>query len=113
MHSGINLEAKMSINVAITKKTMELPAGAYLDTNYKLYYADGTSLLDGLPEDMQDMVHSYWGTFPPQNPLIGDVFGLVLFVLWVISFFGNGLILWIFLTTKELRTPVRLKISFE
>ena len=56
MHSDINLEAKMSTNVAITKKTMELPAGAYLDTNYKLYYADGTSLLDGLPEDMQDMV---------------------------------------------------------
>ena len=59
------------MKVPITKKTMELPAGTYLDSNYKLYYADGNrlilktftnlkwshtfilglSLLNGLPED--------------------------------------------------------------
>ena len=35
----------MSIKVPITKRTMELPAGTYLDSNYKLYYADGNRLI--------------------------------------------------------------------
>ncbi len=67
----------------------------------------GASHLDGFPEDLKSVVHEFWGTFPPQHPLITDLFGVIFFFLWLLSFFGNGCVIYIFLCTKSLRTPVR------
>ena len=54
----------------------------------------------------RDVVHEFWGRFPPQHPLISDGFGLLFFFLWMMSTFGNGLVIYIFLSTKTLRTAV-------
>ena len=66
----------------------------------------GASHLDNFPEDLKSVVHPHWGTFPPQHPLIIDLFGVIFFVLWTISFLGNGCVIYIFLSTKSMRTPV-------
>ncbi len=45
--------------------------------------------------------------FPPANPLIPHFFGIMFFFLWIVSFLGNGCVIYIFLKVKSLRTPVR------
>ena len=73
-------------------------------------------MMDNFPEELNEVVYTdHWKLFPPQHPLIVDFFGLLFFFLWCISFFGNGIVIIIFLITKNLRTPVSLNylpISF-
>jgi len=54
------------------------------------------------------IIHPHWSQFPPVNPLIGHFFGIIFFFLWIMSFIGNGCVIYIFLKVKNLRTPVRL-----
>jgi hypothetical protein len=68
--------------------------------------ASGASQLDDFPPDLKDIVHPYWGEFPPQHPLITDLFGILFFVLWIVAVLGNGCVILVFLTTKNLRTAV-------
>ena len=63
--------------------------------------------MDDFPEELKDIVHPFWGEFPPQHPMITDLFGVLFFLLWVIAFCGNGLVIVVFLTTKTLRSAVR------
>ena len=107
---------------------VEVPNGVYMDSSYQLFYAEGgfsfdkiwqiielivfllyflgASQYDRLPEELKSVAHEYWGTFPPQHPLIADVFAIFLFLSWIINFTGNFCVLFVFLTTKELRTAV-------
>ena len=62
---------------------------------------------DGLPEDLAGVTPEHWSTFPPQHPLIIHIAAILLFLLWMLSALGNGLVVFIFLCTKSLRTPVR------
>ena len=64
--------------------------------------------MDNFPDDLREVVHKHWEQFPPQHPLIPDLFGIVFFMLWLISFCGNSVVIMVFLMTKELRTPVRV-----
>lgn len=50
-----------------------------------------------------------WSQFPPANPLIPHFFGILFFFLWIVSFLGNGCVIYIFLKVKGLRTPVSLE----
>jgi hypothetical protein len=52
------------------------------------------------------IIHPHWSQFPPVNPLIGHFFGIMFFFLWIMSFIGNGCVIYIFLKVKNLRTPV-------
>jgi len=80
----------------------------YMDNNYKLHYPDGATHLDGIPEDLMEIFDPHWGKFPPQHPMIGHIAGLAYIILWLISFFGNGLVIFIFLKVKTLRTPTNM-----
>ena len=62
--------------------------------------------MDGFPEDLREVAHDHWGNFPPQHPLISDLFGIAFFFLWLVSFFGNGCVIYVFLTSPKLRSPV-------
>jgi r-opsin len=53
------------------------------------------------------IIHPHWSQYPPVNPLVGHFFGLIFFFLWIMSFVGNGCVIYIFLKVKSLRTPVR------
>ena len=68
----------------------------------------GATHLDNFPESLREVVHDHWGTFPPQHPLVVDLFGIFFFVLTFLSLFGNGLVIYVFLATKSLRTTVIL-----
>ena len=70
----------------------------------------GSSHMDGFPDEIRDVVHDHWATFPPQHPLVVDLFGIFFFVLTVASIFGNGLVIYVFLTTKSLRMPTNMFI---
>ena len=68
-------------------------------------------MMDNFPEELNEVVFAeHWKQFPPQHPLIADFLGLMFFFLWCISFFGNGIVIIIFLITKNLRTPTNLFI---
>ena len=64
--------------------------------------------MDDFPDDLREVAHNHWGTFPPQHPLITDLFGIFFFIIWFISFFGNSIVILVFVTTKSLRTPVSI-----
>ena len=66
--------------------------------------------MDGFPDEIRDVVHNHWASFPPQHPLVVDLFGVFFLVLTFISIFGNGLVIYIFLTTKSLRIPTNMFI---
>ena len=74
-----------------------------------IFYSTGATQFDDMPDELREVVDDYWGNFPPQHPLIKDAFGILFGLLYIISFFGNGCVLYVFLTTKTLRTPVRAK----
>ena len=76
----------------------------------KIYHL-GATHLDNFPDDLREVVNDQWEKFPPQHPLIVDLFGVIFFLLWALSFLGNGCVMWIFLTTKSIRTPVNLKLN--
>jgi len=82
--------------------------GIYMDAHYNLVYPKGATQLDGIPKETLSMIHEHWGSFPPQHPLILHVVGICFFFLWVINFFGNGCVIYIFLKTKSLRTPTNM-----
>ncbi len=67
----------------------------------------GSRITDGLPEDLAPVLPPLWHSFPPQHPFIIYFFSILIFLLLLINLIGNGLVLVIFTTTKELRTPVR------
>ena len=60
-----------------------------------------------MPDELREVVDDFWGQFPPQHPLIKDAFGILFGLLYIVSFFGNGCVLYVFIGTPSLRTPVR------
>ena len=62
--------------------------------------------MDGIPEDLAEVTPAMWGDFPPQHPMIIHAVALAFFLLWVLNAMGNGLVIFIFMVSSELRTPV-------
>lgn len=65
-------------------------------------------MTDGIPADVMTVVDPHWSQFAPANPLIPHFFGVLFFFLWIMSFLGNGCVIYIFLKVKSLRTPVSI-----
>ena len=76
----------------------------------EVYNHSGATHMDGFPDEIRDVVHNHWASFPPQHPLVVDLFGVFFLVLTFVSIFGNGLVIYIFLTTKCLRIPTNMFI---
>lgn len=68
------------------------------------------SVVDKVPQEMLYLVDKHWYQFPPMNPLWHSILGFAIFCLGVISFLGNGCVVYIFTTTKSLRTPSNLLV---
>ena len=83
-------------------------SGLYLDNEYYLHYPSGMKMTDGVPEEIREVVSDHWDSFAPANPLIPHFFGLMFFFMWIMSFLGNGCVIFIFLKVKSLRTPVSI-----
>lgn len=68
------------------------------------------TVVDKVLPDMLHMVDSHWYQFPPMNPLWHAILGFMIGVLGVISVIGNGMVVYIFSSTKALRTPSNLLV---
>nr|QWV42706.1 long wavelength sensitive opsin [Lygistopterus sanguineus] len=68
------------------------------------------TVVDKVPPEMLHMVDAYWYQFPPLNPLWHGILGLMVGVLGVISVAGNGMVVYIFTSTKTLRTPSNMLV---
>lgn len=68
------------------------------------------TVVDKVPADMLHLIDAHWYQYPPLNPLWHAILGFMIGVLGVISVTGNGMVVYIFTTTKTLRTPSNLLV---
>ncbi|XP_034938626.1 rhodopsin [Chelonus insularis] len=68
------------------------------------------TVVDKVPPEMLHMVDAHWYQFPPMNPLWHGILGFVIGCLGMVSILGNGMVVYIFTTTKALRTPSNLLV---
>nr|BAQ54909.1 opsin, long-wavelength sensitive type [Ischnura asiatica] len=71
-------------------------------------YRANMTVVDKVPPEMLFLVDSHWLQFPPLNPLWHSILGFFLIILCTISVSGNGVVIYVFSTTKSLRTPSNL-----
>jgi len=79
-----------------------------MDSSYNLFYPKGANQLFDIPDELSPIISQHWAKYPPQHPLIHHSFGIIFFFLWIVNFVGNGLVIYIFLKTKSLRTPTNM-----
>nr|P35362.1 RecName: Full=Rhodopsin; Short=Opsin [Sphodromantis sp.]CAA50658.1 opsin [Sphodromantis sp.] len=72
-------------------------------------YGNQTVVDKVLPE-MLHLIDPHWYQFPPMNPLWHGLLGFVIGCLGFVSVVGNGMVIYIFSTTKGLRTPSNLLV---
>ncbi|XP_034508840.1 lateral eye opsin-like [Ailuropoda melanoleuca] len=63
------------------------------------------SIVDLLPEDMLPMIHEHWYKFPPMETSMHYILGMLIIVIGIISVSGNGVVMYLMMTVKNLRTP--------
>ncbi|CAH1183602.1 unnamed protein product [Phaedon cochleariae] len=68
-------------------------------------FGGNLTIVDVVLPDMLHMVDAYWYQFPPITPLWHGILGFMMVVLGIISVVGNGMVIYIFCSTKSLRTP--------
>ncbi|KAG4079252.1 hypothetical protein HA402_006975 [Bradysia odoriphaga] len=88
---------------------------AFIEPHYSaLWQGQGghgnLTVVDKVPPEMLYLVDAHWYQFPPMNPLWHSILGFVIFVLGCISIIGNGMVVYIFTSTKSLRTPSNLLV---
>lgn len=74
-------------------------------------YQRNASVVDSVPEDMLYMIHEHWYNFPPLNPLWHSLLGMAMVLLGVVCVLGNGVVIYLMMTTKTLRSPTNLLVT--
>lgn len=78
---------------------------AYQSANF-----GNVTVFDMVRPEMRHLVDPHWGQFPPMNPLWHSILGFAIFVLGIISMFGNYIVMSVFTSAKNLRTPSNLLV---
>ncbi|KAL2748613.1 rhodopsin-like isoform X2 [Vespula maculifrons] len=68
------------------------------------------TVADKVPPEMLHLIDPHWYQFPPLDPLWHKILGLVMIVLGVLGWSGNGVVVYVFLMTPSLRTPSNLLV---
>ncbi|KAF6206346.1 hypothetical protein GE061_017578 [Apolygus lucorum] len=68
------------------------------------------SVVDSVPAEMRHLIDPHWYQFPPMNPLWHGILGFVICVLGIISVIGNFMVVYVFSTSKSLKTPSNLLV---
>ncbi|CAL7938253.1 unnamed protein product [Xylocopa violacea] len=68
------------------------------------------TVVSKVPAEMLHLIDSYWYRFPPLDPLWHKVLGLVMIALGIVGWFGNGVVVYIFVMTPSLKTPSNLLV---
>ncbi|XP_042857316.1 compound eye opsin BCRH1-like, partial [Penaeus japonicus] len=81
---------------------------AYRGGGVSFGYPEGFTLMDLVPDDVKPLVHPHWSKFPPVNPMWHYLLAGIYMILGFLSFFGNGLVMYLFLCKKSLRSPANM-----
>nr|ADN96759.1 long wavelength-sensitive visual pigment [Eueides vibilia] len=73
-------------------------------------FGSNETVVDKVLPDMLHLIDPHWYQFPPMNPLWHGLLGFVIGVLGFISVTGNGMVVYIFTTTKSLKTPSNILV---
>uniref|UniRef100_A0A0K8SBN6 G-protein coupled receptors family 1 profile domain-containing protein n=1 Tax=Lygus hesperus TaxID=30085 RepID=A0A0K8SBN6_LYGHE len=68
------------------------------------------SVVDSVVPEMRHLIDPHWYQFPPMNPLWHGILGFVMVCLGFVSIIGNFMVVYIFTSTKSLRTPSNLLV---
>ncbi|XP_069938042.1 compound eye opsin BCRH2-like [Cherax quadricarinatus] len=83
---------------------------AYRGGGVQFGFPEGFTLMDYVPDDVKPLIHSHWSNFPPVNPMWHYMLAVIFIILGVLSFFGNGLVMYLFSSRKSLRSPANMFI---
>ncbi|XP_058451986.1 opsin-1-like [Malaya genurostris] len=85
---------------------------AFVEPHYEAWQSGGGNMtvVDKVSPEILHLVHPHWNQFPPMNPLWHSILGFAIFCLGIVSMAGNGCVMYIFTTTKSLRTPSNLLV---
>lgn len=73
-------------------------------------FGGNMTVVDKVLPDMLHLVDPHWYQFPPMNPLWHAILGFMIGVLGFVSVIGNGMVIYIFSSTKTLRTASNLLV---
>lgn len=59
---------------------------------------------------MAHLIHPYWNQFPAMDPIWAKILTAYLIIIGMLAWCGNGVVIYIFSTTKSLRTPANLLV---
>ncbi|VEL07045.1 unnamed protein product [Protopolystoma xenopodis] len=60
--------------------------------------------------ELEPFSHPHWKNFPPTSPLYHYLVGIFIAVIGIFGLLGNMLVIYVFLSTKSLRTPTNMLI---
>ncbi|KPI93338.1 Opsin-1 [Papilio xuthus] len=63
-------------------------------------FGSNQTVADKVTADMIHLVDPHWYQFPPMDPLWHSLLGLTIGILGIVSIIGNGMVVYIFTTTK-------------
>ncbi|XP_047470333.1 compound eye opsin BCRH1-like [Penaeus chinensis] len=81
---------------------------AYRGGGVSFGYPAGFTLMDLVPDDVKPLIHPHWSNFPPVNPMWHYLLAGIYMILGFLSFFGNGIVMYLFLCKKSLRSPANM-----
>jgi r-opsin len=73
-------------------------------------YEKNASIVDHLPANMLYMIHEHWYGFPPMKAGWHYILGVTIMLLGIISVTGNGIVLYLMATCRNLRSPNNLLV---
>ena len=65
---------------------------------------------DTVPKEVRALAHQHWLDYPPSHPFINDIVAILFFFLSMVNFFGNGIVIYVFLKDSALRRPSNMLI---
>merc|ERR1711970_652592 len=74
-------------------------------------YPAGVTVADLAAPQIKHLIKPHWNNYPPVNPMWHYLLGVIYIVLGTASFLGNGVVIYLFLKVKKLRTPSNLLIT--
>ncbi|CAH2263061.1 opsin-1-like [Pararge aegeria] len=73
-------------------------------------FGSNETVVDKVLPDMLHLIDPHWYQFPPMNPLWHGLLGFFMGCLGFVSVTGNGMVVYIFTTTKSLKTPSNILV---
>ncbi|XP_032663388.1 rhodopsin-like [Odontomachus brunneus] len=115
MESLITLSAQNLTSTILTGQSTMALASDILTTKgpYTMRHImsfNNHTVADKVPPDMLHLIDPHWYQFPPLDPMWHKILGLVMVVLGIMGWCGNGVVVYVFLLTPSLRTPSNLLV---